>query len=911
MNFLPRKYRFFIQILALWAGPTVTYAQVAADSAATTVRADSLPGDSAVVDLRNIKISSEGLSEEVEYKARDSMWFDVKKKQVHLYGEASVKYTSLNIKAGYILLDYDKNEISAQPLADTSRQLTGYPEFDDGEQKFTAGRLRYNFKTRKGIIHEARTQQEDLFVLGEKAKFVGAPDSQDSTQKARNTIYNSNALVTSCDADHPHFGIRTRKLKVIPNKVVVTGFSNVEIGGVPTPLVLPFGFFPITKTRKAGLIIPRDFEFADREGLGIKDFGWYQPISDQMDATVILNAYTSGSWGISGIARYDYNYKYDGNFNLSYNDRVTEDNFAQRNSFKSFGLRWTHNQDPKAHPTRRFGGSVNIETNRNQNRNRNDFNSVYQNTLSSNLNYSKTFPGKPYSFNASFSHTQNTQTREMSISLPNAAFNMQRIFPFARKERVGQERWYEKISLTYAARLQNQFTVADTLLFTRKTLESARMGIQHTASTDFAFKVFKYITLTPNLSYEENWYPYTIEKDLIRDSVLVYDPVINSEGDTVAFKVNESRSRFGIDTTYKNWGFNAFRKYNAGVSANTALFMTKQFKKGWLRGVRHTMKPSVSVGFGPDFTNPKYYRFVETDTRPLFNDTLRYSIYDESAFGGPVFGKRNVALSYNLINLLEIKHRVKRDTLDPNAKDFKKVRIFDNLGFSGTYSLTADSLRFSTIGTGGLFRLFKGYSNLTWQATFDPYIADARGNRVDKFVLKEQGRLLRTTNLGVQLNTNFRVSQLRELFEKKAQTAADGTAQNGTTATPKKKKDEFVSWFDDFSISHRIGFDRRLIPTGYGQSRDTIVVSTNNVSLQGGIQLSSNWGINFGNIGYDFQSKQLVYPDLQFTRNLHCWQLSLSWQPTRGTYLFSLNVKPGSLDFLKVPYRKNNFDAGL
>ncbi|HNG89031.1 MAG TPA: putative LPS assembly protein LptD, partial [Saprospiraceae bacterium] len=751
-----------------------------ADSIQATAKRDSLPRDSATVDLRNIKISGEGLNDEVEYKARDSMWFDVKRKQVHLYGAASVKYTSLNITAGYILLDYEKSEISAQPFPDTAKQLVGLPEFKDKEQEFTAGRLRYNFKTRKGVIYEARTKQEDLYVLGERAKFVGAQDSRDTTGTTRNTIYNSNALVTSCDADHPHFGIRTRKLKVIPNKVVVTGFSNLEVGGVPTPLVLPFGFFPITKTRKAGLIIPRDFEFADREGLGIKDFGWYHPINDHLDATVIFNAYTSGSWGVSSTARYDYNYKYDGNFQLTYNDRVTEDKFAQRNSFKSFGLRWTHNQDPKAHPTRRFGGSVQIETNRNQNRNRNDFQSVYQNTLRSNINYSRTFPGKPYNFNASFDHSQNTQTRTMEISLPSAAFNMQRIFPFARKERVGQEKWFEKISFTYSARLQNQLSTVDTLLFTKRTLQSARMGIQHNASTDFAFKVFKYITVTPNVSYEENWYPYSIEKELIRDSVLVYDPVVNAEGDTIARKLNEAKSRFGIDTTYRNWGLYAFRKYNAGISSATALFMTKQFRHGWLRGVRHTFKPSVSVGFGPDFTNPKYYRYVETDTRREYNDTLRYSIYDEGIFGKPVYGKRDIALSYSLINLLEIKHRVKRDTLDPNAKDFKKVRIFDNLGFSGSYSLTADSLRFSTIGTGGLFRLFKGISNLTWQATFDPYIGDAKGKRINKYALHEQGRLLRTTHLGVQLNTGFRISQLRELFGKKGGTPSENGTGSGT-----------------------------------------------------------------------------------------------------------------------------------
>lgn len=855
--------------------------------------------NTATVDLSRVKISKDALDDVVDYSAKDSMWFDVRKKQVHLYGAASVKYTSLTVKAGYILLDYNKNEITAEPFPDSSKQLVGLPEFQDGEQNFTASKLRYNFRSKKGIIYEARTKQEDLYVLGERAKFISREVKVDSSLQQQNTIYNKNALITTCDDPHPHFGIRTRKLKVVPDKLVVTGFSNVEIAGIPTPLVLPFGFYPITKTRKAGVIIPRDFEFADREGLGLRDFGWYQPINEHMDATAKFNLYTSGSFGMTGLFNYKQNYKFTSRFEVRYNNRVTENDQAEKESQKSFGITWNHQQDSKAHPSRRFGGSVNIQTNQDQRRNRNDYNSVFQNTLNSNLTFSKTFPGKPYQFNAGLTHSQNTQTRDMNISLPSAAFSLQRIYPFKRDEAIGKERWYEKISFNYNARLENSFRAKDTSLFTQKTLQTARIGIQHQATSDLNFKLFKYITISPNVSYEENWYPYITDRRLLNRNILVYDTITQSDGSVARIELNEEKSQYGVDTTFRNWGFHAFRTYNAGVSANTIRFLTKQFKHGWLRGFRHKITYSASVGFGPNFDGKKYFRELWTDYRPRYRDTITYGIFDDAPFGRPSMGSRDVNLAYSIGNVIEYKYRnAKRDTII-------KKRLFDNLVFSGNYGLTRDTLKWSTISTGGLFRLFKGISQLTWSATFDPYITTAKGARINKYALFEQKKLVRTTRLDFALNTGFQIRQLRDVFGKKSKDKA------GQNTNASEKHDDLLGWFDDFRIDHRIGFSRQLIPDGYGVDRDTFVVTTNNISFSGDIQLNSKWYIGIGNISYDFQRSQLVYPDLRFTRDLHCWELSLSWQPTNGTYIFSINVKPGSLDFLKVPYRKNNFDTDL
>ncbi len=898
---LPRKYRLLLQIACLLLS-SLALAQIP-DSIPKT---DSLqPGpisDSTTVDLSKFKISSDGLSDVVEYAAKDSMWFDVKNKQVHLYGNASVKYTTLTVKAGYILLDYEHNEISAQTLADSSGQLTGIPEFKSGDQEFTANRLRYNFKSKKGIIYEARTKQEDLYVLGERAKFIGN-NAIDTTEKTRNTIYDKNALVTTCDAPIPHYGIRTNKLKVIQDKEVITGLSVLEIGGIPTPLIIPFGFFPITKSRKAGVLIPKDFDFRAVEGFGFEGLGWYQPISDHMDATLLFRAYTQGTWGVTGVSRYNYRYRNSGNFNLNFNNRVTENNKAEKVSAKSFGLQWTHTQDPKAHPSRRFSGSVNIQTNLDQQRNQNDYNSVFQNQLSSNLSFSKTFPGKPYQYSIGFRHSQNTQTRQMVITLPSAQFNLQRVFPFKKKIQIGEEKWFEKLSLSYSSQLENTINTYDTLLFRNETLQKARMGIQHTASTDYVLKLFKYINITPTLRYDESWYPYIINKQLIDTTILVYDSTFVN-GEFVDRKINESKSKYGIIETNRDWGFHAFRTYNAGVSATTSLFLTTKSKnkKAWFQGIRHKVTPSLSTALGPDFTKQqdRYFKYYYTDTRPEKADTLLYGIFDDGLYGKPSFSKREINIGYNIGNVLEFKYySAKRDSV------YKK-RIFDGLNFSGTYSPTRDTLKWSTISSGGLFRLFKGISTLTWSVTFDPYIADARGNRINQTTLKENGKLVRTTQFGFALNTGFQVKQLRDLLSKSpAKTALSDSNK------PKLPKDDLLSIFDNFRIDHRISFARQLIPTGYGTSRDTFAIGTNSLNFSGRIPLSAKWSLDVDNISYNFIAKSLVYPSFGFTRDLHCWQLSFRWQPDRGTYAFNIGVKPGSLDFVKVPYKQNIYDAKL
>jgi hypothetical protein len=877
----PGKYMAFLPVCGLLA------LQVAAQDVDTL-----LPQE--VPAVRTIRIARDaGLESEVQYGSLDSMYFDVQGKRVHLWGQAFVRYQSLDIQAGYILLDYANDEVLAEPFPNAAGEPEGIPSFKDATQAFQAQRVRYNFKTGKGKIDQIRTKQEDMFVLSESAKIIGK--GKDTTKN--DVFFNKNALITTCDAEHPHFGIRSAKQKVIPDKLVVTGLSHLEVAGVPTPLLLPFGFYPVTKSRKAGLIIPRDFEFADQEGLGIKQWGWYQPINQHMDLTAQFDAYVSGRFGVRTTGRYARRYGYTGRIELEYNRRIQESFNAQKISTNAFGIRVAHDQDPKAHPTRRFGGTVNLQSNNNQSLNNNDFNNVFQNTLYSNLNYSQTFPGKPYQFNAGFSHSQNTQSRAIEVSFPTATFTVQRIFPFKRKEVLGKELWYEKITFNLESALRNSMRGTDTTFFSEQTLRTARVGIQHRASTDLNFKLFKYINVTPRMSYEENWYPYSIRRELTDDIRYRYDTIRDPENPDIIIDiaVDSARTQWGVDTTYREWGFSPFRTFDAGVSAGTALFLTRQYKKGWLRGIRHTMKPNISTGFGPDFSNPRYdyFRTVRTDLRPGVGDSVVYSIFDDAIFGRPTAQRRDVNLNYSLLNILEIKHRSKKDTI----VGVRKMRIFDNLTFSGSYSLTRDTLRWTPISTGGLFRLFKGVSQITWNASFDPYTRNEQGVRINTYALRAEGKLVRLANAGIALNTNFSVGQLRGLLQGKALTPPQ---------PPPGGYKDLLGWLEEFRISHRIGWNLQQIG---GSAKDTFLLTTNNISFSGRIPLSDKWAMDIGNVSYDFPTKRIVYPDLGLTRDLHCWQISLRWQPVRGTYEVFINAKPGTLDFLKVPYRKNNFDG--
>ncbi len=845
-------------------------------------------------DGANVKYSKDAIESQIDYSARDSIVYDLNNKKIYLYGDAKVNYTTLNMEASFIIFDMENSEVYAEYTLDSLNQKEGVPHFKDKDQEFDAEKMRYNFKTGKGVIYDVSSKYNDLYILGAKAKFVTG--SKKDSLVSEDHVFSSDALFTTCNHPNPHYGIRSKKQKVIPNKLVVVGPSNLEIMGVPTPLSLPFGFFPISDKRRAGLIFPRDYEYSPVWGFGLQGIGYYTPLSDKMDLTVTGDIYFKGTYGFHVTSNYKSIYKHNGNIGLHWSDRVAETRGVKSNT-QSFSIRWSHTQDRRAHPTRSFTASVNLQTNNYQSLNQNDANSVLQNSLSSNVSYRKSFTDKPFSLSASANHSQNTSTNAVKVVLPTIDFTTETLLPFKRKEKIGKERWYEKISMRYKAQFKNQITATDSTIFSSEALEDAQFGLSQNASANTSLKLLKYLSVNPSVTYKEVWYLKSLEKrfeeNLQLDSTYLY----SSDSTTSSLKVDTLS--YGDIVDLNNFGYERFGDFSAGFSINTQVYGTFQSKKGWLRGLRHVMKPSLSFNYKPKNDLVAKEQVKTLTYTDIDGDEVEtsYSIFEEGIFGRPSDRGTQASIGYGLNNIFEGKYFTKKDSSE------HKFKIFDNVNFSGNYNMAADSMNFSAISMSATTRLFKGISTLNLNASWDPYGLDSEGRQVNDFHFDLTGKLLRFQGGTARLSTTLSARQIEEFVNRDKKDTSAGRAEPAP-----KNIGEYGSLgelLSGFSLSHQY-----VLRWEVDNVTDTIVVSSHTVNIRGSMQLTDQWQVRVGNIGYDFKNARLTYPDLTFSRKLHCWEMGLSWQAQRGTYSFYLRVNPSStLNFIKIPWEKRNVDG--
>ena len=508
---------------------------------------------------------------------------------------------------------------------------------------------------------------------------------------------------------------------------------------------------------------------------------------------------------------------------------------------------------------------------------------------------------------------------------------MNRIYPFKNERAIGKEKWYEKISLNYTGEAKNQLIATDTTLFTAQTLEDAKYGLKHNISSDASYRVLKYFNITPRINYKEIWYFDALEKTFDSDLVIRYDTIIDpADGSIVSIEAIDTT--FGKIIERRDAGFKPFREFDVGISLSTQIFGTRLFSKGWLRGIRHVIKPSIGFSFEPDYTDPRfgYFKNVRSDTRDEVNVDQQYSVFEGGIYGQPSSSGKRMSLSYSVINLFEAKYHSRRDSTD------KKIKLLESITMSGNYNFAADSLKFSQVNFRGLMRLFKNMTNVSLGATYDPYVVDKNKRRINEFSWNKNRKLLRFVRANANINTSLSVSKIKELFgskkKKKQKTNKpkagfgrptlnrdDGNLDDGVglrdqvggaigtdEAEEDTKNDGLLDILGNFRINHTLSFNLNPLDSGSG---DTLTIGVHTIDLRGTIQLTDNWRISVGRIGYDFKSKRLTYPDFSFYRDLHCWEMGMSWQPQRGTYSFFIRVKPSSLDFLEIPYKKNRVDG--
>ena len=890
-------------------------------AANTAPKIDTLGKDSLKVNIvKTLKISKDALDEPVEYQAKDSIIFENTKNLVHLYGDASVKYQTIQVKAAYIVLNTKENLATAEARKDSSGRVAGAPVFTDKDQNFKSQKMRYNFKNKKGVVYDVQTLQQNLYVLGEKTKFVG---KKDSTQN--DVIYSKDAILTTCSDPHPHFGIRAKKMKVVTNKLIIVGPSNLEIGGVPTPIWLPFGFYPVTKNKQTGLIFPSYYNYRPGQGFGVEGIGWYFPINQHHDLKLTGRFFTVGSWGITAESNYNYRYKFNGNFTLSYNDLVTEIELVRTHS-RPISINWTHTQDRAARPNQSFSANIHIETNAQvlQKNVLNDVRSVSSNSNSSGINYSRQFPGKPYNFTAGLQQSQNIRTHEFSLD-PSINLNVNTLYPLRKLKRQGKDDLlntiFEGFNIATGANIRARMNTYDTLLFKKETYEKRlRAGLTYKADASVPLNIFKIITLSPNASFTQN-VSFDQIKKVYRDvEVIKKVPTIDASGNPTT----KDQITYGKIDTVKSWGLNPITTFSMGVSAGASLFGTTQFKKGYFRGIRHKMDMSVGFNYTPNLNKAAWCDSIRLPSADRnFMGKTQYSVFEGSVLGAPscdVTSKGSKTISISTSHNLEIKIKGRKDSIA------RKIVILRSFNIGTVINLNKDTLRMSSFTPSINQTFFHNFVNVNLNMTLTPYIQgrntnstnwnDTRDYVWDKKSLYENSngnfripKPVLLQNAGLYISSGASVKEIKDLLTKKSEVATIDTSKSSLKKPIKEKENgtsnlrDVLSLVENFRLNHVVSFE---LNRNTASNKDTIIVRNNNLTLNGSIPLSNNWRLDFGSIGYDFGTKKPTYAALGIFRDLHCWDIGGSWYPTRGTFFFTLRVKNAPLDFLKAPIQKQN-----
>jgi len=784
------------------------------------------------------------LEDKVDYKAQDSAVFDVKKRIMYLYDTATINYQTIQLEANQISIDLNNKELDAQGTTDSTGKLHGRPVFTDNGKSFNAKSMRYNFETRKGLITQAITHEGETYLHAEVAKKMN-----------NDIIYVKNAKFTTCIDSDPHFHIQTSKAKMIPDELIVTGPANLRIANIPTPLVVPFGYFPIRKNKSSGLILPEYGELANY-GFFLRNLGYYFAISDYIDLTLNGDIYTSLSFGARAQMNYKKRYKYSGNLGLGfsqlqYGDPQIEKDFRQNRDFK---VVWNHTQDTKSNPTITFNASVNVVSGTFNQFNASNVQGIVQNQFQSNIAFSKTFRGTPFSVSLNIRHNQNTQTRQVNISLPDFVFNVTRFFPFKRKKQVGELRWYENIGVTYSMNIRNDINTIDTMFARNFTgvLKNMNNGIQQRMSISTNIKMLKYITFTPSLNYVEKWHFANLRK--------VFDPI----------------QQITLNDTAR--GFFSTREMNASASLTTIVYGMFTFKKGAIKAIRHVLTPTINANFRPDLGDVVKGYFGPN------GEFISYSPNQIGIFGASPSGISGT-LGFNINNNLEMKVKSKKDTITGE----KKIPLLEVLTIGMNYDFARDSLNLSNLAVAGRTTLFN-MIGINFAFSFDPYafeMVNGQAVRINRLQVMQNGQLTRLTQASLNLNFTLRGESKRK------QNATQGLSQAQQMIA---NQPDYYNYVDfnipySFSMGYNISYNKPL-------DKESI---THAINIQGDVNITQKWKISM-NLNYDIQNQRITTSQFNIYRDLHCWEMRLSVIPfgIRQSYMFTINVKSPLLQMLKL-----------
>ena len=835
----------------------------------TTAITDTVSVDSKLTaETDSIKSDSKGgFDAEVEYTADGYITLSqtATGNKIFMFKNAQVKYKDIELNADYIELNRDSNLVYATGKPDSAGVIVGKPIFKQGDQKFEADEIRYNFETKKGIVTGVVTEQQGGFVHSGRTKLMN-----DSTYCLRNGRY------TTCDNDLPHFWLEMTKAKVLSNKKIVTGPAYLVVEEFPLYFVfLPFGFFPNSPKYSSGFIMPSYGDEINR-GFFLRDLGYYWAANDYFDASLRGDLYSKGSSGIKLHTNYKLRYKFNGSFDLQYFKNVYGDKgLADYKTQNDFALTWSHSMDSKSNPSQTFSASVNFSTSTFDQNNALSTENYLTNTKQSSISFSKRWENSPFSLSGNMRHSQNSRDTTISLTLPQITFNMARIYPFKFKSRTGKEKWYEKIGMSYSMDMQNTINTKEKKLLSSSLIRDWRNGVKHTIPIATSFKTLKYITVSPSFNYNERWYTQQVKKQ--------YNTTIHQ------IQV--------VDTLH---GFTRDYDYGASLSASTKIYgnFIPLNPKSSIKGIRHVMTPSLSFSIRPDFSSPSYgsYENIEYFDAKGLPVSYRYPRHENALYGTSPKGKSG-AIGLNINNTLEMKKLNIKDTTSTEA--FKKVKILDQLSLSGSYNLAADSLNLSNFNIAARTKV--AGVDLNFGAILDPY-AMQNGHLINKLQFSKNGKLARLTSTNISFGLSFKSKQGKEKEKEEAKLTQE--QKNELEQVKLRQRSGNIPDYADFSVPWDISFNYSFRYNKPDPEKTSIITQT--IDFNGNVSMTKQWKIGFSS-GFDVQKLQLTFTQFNIFRDLHCMQMSLNLIPFgyRQSYSFTIRATSQLLKDLKLTKQKS------
>lgn len=831
----------------------------------------------------SVKVKNETLTDIVKATAEDYKRFSRKEDKMYLYNKAKITYGDMEIQAGRIVMDNAKQEVFAAGIVDSTGTYTQMPVFKQGQQEIKPDSLTFNFDTKKALVYNSRTEQGGFKVKSEVSK-----------RQNDSIYYSANAKFTTAeDVDNADYYFFARKIKFVPDGKIVTGLVNMYIADVPTPLGLPFGFFPVTDKQASGFIIPSYGENQNR-GFFLQNGGYYLALSDYVDMALQGDYYTNGSYGLRMESNYAKRYRFNGNFALRYEKLLLEERgFPDFSETTVFNFRWTHNQDQKANPSSRFSASVNLGSSDyyQQSVNQNNTGNFLNNTMNSSISYSKSFEGEPnMNLNITATHNQNTNTEDINLTLPTMQFSIGRVFPFEPKTGTKQGA-IDNINLQYNLRAENRIQTTDSLFFQPGMFKGADVGARHTIPLSTNFKIFDHFSVSTSTNFEEVWTMKTFEQ-----------------------RYDEQLREVQTDTVN---GFDSYRTYNFSTGIGTTVYGMFNFgdnKK--VKAIRHVMRPSISYNINPGF-DQFYDEYVRTGTAGAPDEVVEYSRFQGTLNGAPNKDFSS-SMSFSLTNDFEAKVRKKDSTLTGEDR-FKKVKLLNNLGVSANYNFAADSLKLSPISLRGTLPIVQEKLSINFLGTLDPYALNSNNRRIDKLNINNGGSLFRLTRGNMSFSYSFSNKDFEKSDEDDEEEDEDDlgseTFRNGGrddnlfgTSEPMNRRnnddDEPVT-DDNERYNYKIPWNLNLSYTmTYSNNARENEISSHSLMFSGDVELSPSWNVGVSS-GYDIKNKGFTFTQLRFMRDLKSWQMSFNWTPfgSRKSWFFFIGIKSSILQDIK--YDKN------